>query len=168
MPRGDCLDQLDASHDRQVRALASLVAGARELEVNAHEVRAVEWGTDEVGAALAFWQRAVERHFADEELSLFPRLAARRPDLAAEIERVVAEHATHRALARAVADDFAHWEQTRAVGDAAALRAAIAELDAAHQAHVRAEEPLITAARAALTGPDLAEAAAEMDARRPA
>jgi hypothetical protein len=96
---GDCLDQLDASHDRQVRALASLVAGARELEVNAHEVRAVEWGTDEVGAALAFWQRAVERHFADEELSLFPRLAARRPDLAAEIERVVAEHATHRALA---------------------------------------------------------------------
>ncbi|MDQ3298916.1 MAG: hemerythrin domain-containing protein, partial [Myxococcota bacterium] len=53
--------------------------------------------------AVAYFERAVTRHFLDEEGSVFPRLSTRRPELAAELASLSSEHPAQIEMQAAVA-----------------------------------------------------------------
>src|SRR5690242_11610732 len=93
------LNQLVTTHHRQGEVMLALRDAARRLAGG-------RGGEEEVAVvrdAVDFLERAVPRHFADEEASLFPRLRRRRPDLGNEIDRIVAEHAVHLELGLQIA-----------------------------------------------------------------
>ena len=54
--------------------------------------------------AIGYFERAVTRHFLDEEGSVFPRLSTRRPELAEALALLSAEHPAQIALQNAVAE----------------------------------------------------------------
>ncbi|HET9621163.1 MAG TPA: hemerythrin domain-containing protein, partial [Kofleriaceae bacterium] len=53
--------------------------------------------------AVDYFERAVARHFVDEEGSVFPRLSSRRPELSAQLAELSAEHPVQIAMQREVA-----------------------------------------------------------------
>src|SRR5215470_18894462 len=82
------LAQLERSHRRHDDVLAKLLEAARRFAAgrpDAGDVQAVQ-------SAIEYFERAVPRHFLDEEGSVFPRLSTRRPELAAELAALSAEH----------------------------------------------------------------------------
>ena len=74
----NALAQLDRSHRRHDDVMTSLVEAARRLAAG----RPHDNDLAIIDEAVAYFQRAVTRHFLDEEGSVFPRLSTRRPDLA--------------------------------------------------------------------------------------
>src|SRR3954468_13340380 len=82
------LAQLDRSHRRHDEVMSALLEAARRLAAG----RADDSDVQRVREAVAYFDRAVTRHFLDEEGSLFPRLSTRRPELAAELAALSAEH----------------------------------------------------------------------------
>src|SRR6476646_1862352 len=93
------LAQLDRSHRRHDDVMASLVEAARRLAAG----RPHDSDVQTIHDAVAYFQRAVTRHFLDEEGSVFPRLSTRRPDLAADLAALSAEHPRQIALQSDVA-----------------------------------------------------------------
>ncbi|HUJ61872.1 MAG TPA: hemerythrin domain-containing protein, partial [Kofleriaceae bacterium] len=65
------LAQLDRSHRRHDDVVAGLLAAARRLAAGRPEAGDL----DAVHGAVAYFLRAVPRHFLDEEGSVFPRLS---------------------------------------------------------------------------------------------
>jgi hypothetical protein len=132
----DPFEQLEASHRRQEEVL-------REL----HD--AVTRGDAEgIDEALHFLGRAVPRHFADEEESLFTRVPP-----SDDLARLIAEHREHEALV----DELRHSPDPAPV---------VAALEALHARHVALEDRVFPALRAGLTAADLDAMAAEMESRR--
>src|SRR5688572_18346336 len=82
------LAQLERSHRRHDEVMAGLLEAARRLAAG----RPDPSDLDRVREAVAYFERAVTRHFLDEEGSVFPRLSTRRPELAAELASLSAEH----------------------------------------------------------------------------
>jgi iron-sulfur cluster repair protein YtfE (RIC family) len=156
------LSQLVTTHHRQGEVIVDLIEAARRLAGG-------RGGDDALGTvheAVGFFTRAVPRHFADEEVSLFPRLRARRPDLAGELDRIVAEHPVHLALAQRIADLAAGWQAPPRPADARALLELAEELGALHGAHVAAEQVVFAAAAEVVPADEDAAIAAEMQGRR--
>src|SRR4051812_46967511 len=82
------LAQLERSHRRHDEVMSGLLEAARRFAAGRPE----ETDLDLVRNAVAFFERSVRRHFLDEEGSVFPRLSTRRPELAAELASLSAEH----------------------------------------------------------------------------
>jgi hypothetical protein len=143
----DALDQLERSHRRHDEAMRALLdaAAAGDLETIA----------DVVG----FLERSSPRHFADEEASLFPRLAARDPSLAPTLDRIAAEHRDHEKR-------HARLRVRSDAGDAPAVLAEAEALDVVYRRHVADEDAIFARAASILTAEDDAAIVAEMDARR--
>ena len=146
----DPFEQLTRSHRRLEEALAALseaTSGERLDEATARDVA-------------DFLARQVRRHEADEEESLFPRLASI-ADLASVLAQLRAEHEAHVAL---------HEQLERALGATPIrdeLRRVAAALEDAYRTHIDIEEAvLFPAARRALNAQDLAAIVEEMQARR--
>lgn len=143
----DALGKLTASHRRQDEEMHALLEAARRDDLDA------------IGDVLDFLERAVPRHFADEEESLFPRLVAKAPEHAAAVARLVAEHRDHE---RGHARLRVRFE----AGDAAAVLAEAEALEALYRRHVADEDALFPRLPELLGTEALAEVAAEMQGRR--
>jgi hemerythrin-like domain-containing protein len=157
----DPLGMLHACHRRIERQLHTLARLQRHLPENGcdHDARAAARGI------LRYFDTAAPHHHADEEESLFPRLARARPGAAealiAELER---DHAT---LA-------ANWRKLRPLlaGIAGGLRAnlapgQVASVAAAYDAHIfREERELLPLAAQVLDAATIAEIGKEMARRR--
>jgi len=149
----DPFERLTRSHRRLEERLEDLERGAREK--NVATLRDV----------CAFLDRQVRRHEADEEGSLFPRIAKTTNEtLRVLAERLAREHRTHEAL---------HARLERATDalerddDATDLAGAADAITVAYRAHLREEEQtLFPLTRSELTSEELAAMAREMDERR--
>src|SRR3954465_13431037 len=94
-----CLTQLDRSHRRHDDVMGQLLEAARRLAPG----RPHGTDIDAVRDAVAYFERAVTRHFLDEEGSVFPRLSTRRPELAEALAALSAEPPAQLKLQRALA-----------------------------------------------------------------
>ncbi|HSK00854.1 MAG TPA: hemerythrin domain-containing protein, partial [Kofleriaceae bacterium] len=118
--------------------MAGLLEAARRLAAG----RPDEGDVARVHEAVAFFERAVTRHFLDEEGSVFPRLSTRRPELAAELAALSAEHPAQVELQGAVAAAARELDdEARPVNGMALLEAATRLADA-HRSHVAREDEL--------------------------
>ena len=123
--------------------------------------------------ALRYFSTAAPRHTADEEQSLFPRLAAA-PDPSSRkaveiVRRLERDHADAAALHATVDRLGQQWLQTGALpaGDAASLREAVERLDSLYKSHIAVEDQqLFPAAAAVLSPDDLRDIGQEMARRR--
>ena len=150
-PGSNALQRLHAAHERLADHLYALMDAVGADPINAQAITDV----------LAHAQRSVTRHEADEEMSLFPRLAGLADDtVAAALRELVAEHATHAML----------WQQLQAAleaGDLQGCRQAAGALQDNYARHMQLEETVVfTAAGMLLTGEVWWEIGEEMDARR--
>src|SRR5688572_20996897 len=129
LPPASPFAQLQRSHRRLEERLRDLEDATARLASDGEDGEA--WETCD--AVLRFLGRAVARHEADEEASLFPRLGDA-SELRAIVTALAAEHETQRAL-------------TASLEKAVNQRASAAELDvivralsASYAAHIRQEE----------------------------
>lgn len=145
----DPFEQLTRSHRRLEEALRALSDAARGESLDEATARDVA----------DFLGRQVKRHEADEEESLFPRLASV-AEIAPILDQLRAEHAAHVAL---------HERLDRALSEAdlVEVRRVAAALEDAYRTHIDVEEAvLFPAARRTLKEQDLAAILEEMQARR--
>ncbi|MBA3542342.1 MAG: hemerythrin domain-containing protein, partial [Deltaproteobacteria bacterium] len=156
------LEQLDRSHRRHDDVLAGLLEAARRLAAGRPSSDDIATVQD----AVAYFERAVTRHFLDEEGSLFPRLSTRRPELAAELAALSAEHPTQIAMQGEIATAARELASDPRPGVGKMLLDAANVLAEAHHSHVRREDQLFALAADALTPQDDAEIVAEMETRR--
>jgi hemerythrin-like domain-containing protein len=121
-----------------------------------------------LGKALEYFREAAPRHTADEEDSLFRRLA-RLPQARAELERLSAEHAAIEAL-QARADELGRaWLAAGALAqaDRAEFESVASELVRRYAEHIASEERvLLPLARERLDPLDLLSIGVEMRMRR--
>ncbi|CAN5911407.1 hypothetical protein BH11MYX2_BH11MYX2_31890 [soil metagenome] len=156
------LAQLERTHRRHDEVLVTLLEAARRLAAGRPDSTDVAT----VHEAVAYFQRAVTRHFLDEEGSIFPRLSSRRPDLAPEIAALSAEHPGQielQALIAAAADELD--TQARPAAGMALLDVAT-RLSALHRSHVAREDALFAEAGRELTAQDDLDIQTEMETRR--
>jgi hypothetical protein len=156
------LAQLDRSHRRHDDVMAGLVEAARRLAAG----RPHDSDVATVHEAVAYFRRAVTRHFLDEEGSVFPRLSTRRPELAEALAALSADHPPQIALQNAIAEAARNLNgETRFAAGKALLELA-EQLAAQHRAHVEREDALFKDAHVALTEQDDTDILAEMETRR--
>lgn len=161
MERGS-LAQLDRSHRRHDDVMSGLVDAARRLAAG----RPHDSDVQTIHDAVSYFQRAVTRHFLDEEGSVFPRLSTRRPELAEALAALSAEHPTQIALQNAIAEAARNLDgETRFAAGKALLELA-EKLSDQHRAHVEREDALFKTAHEALTEQDDTDILAEMETRR--
>src|SRR5690349_12979580 len=141
------LSQLVTTHHRQGEVMIALCDAARRLAGG----RGGDDALAVVRDAVDFLGRAVPRHFADEEASLFPRLRKHRPDLGNEIDRIVAQHAVHLELGEQIAAMIAGWTEAPRPADAHGLVEVVERLAKLHEEHVAAEQVVFAAAVQAVT-----------------
>jgi hemerythrin-like domain-containing protein len=156
------LAQLDRSHRRHDEVMGGLLAAARRLAAGRPDAGDV----DAVHGAVAYFQRAVTRHFLDEEGSVFPRLSTRRPELAEQLAALSAEHPAQIALHNAIAEAASHLDGEPRPGAGKQLLELAERLAAQHKGHVEREDLLFADAHQALTGEDDTAILAEMETRR--
>lgn len=114
---------------------------------------------DVVDGVLGFFERAVARHEADEEASLFPRLRGQ-----AELEALCAALAEEHGKQAWLAEELG---RALDAGDVATMRRVTDELVASYQHHLaREDDELFPAAERLLDEDARAEMLAEMDRRR--
>jgi hemerythrin-like domain-containing protein len=146
----DPFERLTRSHRRLEAALSALAEAARGDRLDETVARDVA----------DFLARQVRRHEADEEESLFPRLASI-ADVAEVVDQLRAEHRAHVEL---------HERLERALAATAPIedvRRIAAALEDAYRTHIEIEEAvLFPAARRALSSQDLAAIFDEMMSRR--
>lgn len=156
------LAQLERSHRRHDEVMATLLEAARRLAAGRPQVRDL----DDVRDAVGYFERSVRRHFLDEEGSLFPRLSTRRPELAAQLAALSAEHPTQVDMQQRVARAASALAPASRPGAGKELLDAAVALAELHQAHVGREDALFALAEQALTSEDDDEIVAEMATRR--
>ena len=133
------LDKLAASHRRHDEHMHALVGATRRVAgggFTSDDQAAVE-------DAIDYLLRSAPRHFADEEESLFPRLRAKRPDLADDLARIATEHREHEAMHMRLG---ALWAKASG-GDRSAARALDDEaqrLASLYERHVAEEDAIFT------------------------
>lgn len=147
----DPFEQLTRSHRRLEEALSALNDAARGDQLDEATARDVA----------DFLARQVRRHEADEEESLFPRLATI-AELASIVDQLRNEHTAHVAL-HARLDGALSREPV----DLDEVRRVAAALEDAYRTHIDVEEAvLFPTAKRALKDQDLAAIVEEMQARR--
>jgi hemerythrin-like domain-containing protein len=156
------LAQLERCHRRHDQVMTELLEAARRLAAG----RADEGDLGRVREAVAYFERAVTRHFVDEEGSVFPRLSTRRPELAATLAELSAEHPPQIAMQAEVAAAAHDLDGESRPNAGKVLLDAATKLAEAHRAHVGREDVIFAAAQEALTAEDDAEIVAEMETRR--
>ena len=156
------LAQLDRSHRRHDDVVAGLLAAARRLAAGRPEAGDL----DAVHGAVAYFLRAVPRHFLDEEGSVFPRLSTRRPELAEALAALSAEHPAQIALHNAVAEAARLLDGDARQTAGKQLLELAEKLADQHAQHVAREDVIFQGANGALTAEDDAEIVAEMETRR--
>ncbi|MBA3464863.1 MAG: hemerythrin domain-containing protein, partial [Deltaproteobacteria bacterium] len=156
------LAQLDRSHRRHDDVMAGLLEAARRLAAG----RPDDGDIQRVHEAVAYFERAVTRHFLDEEGSVFPRLSTRRPDLAAELAAISAEHPTQIAMQGEIAACARELHGDARPSAGKSLLDAATKLAELHASHVAREDALFRIANEALTGQDDLEISTEMETRR--
>src|SRR5258706_10500299 len=144
------LAQLDRSHRRHDEVMIGLLAAARRLAAGRPEPGDLE----EVRTAVAYFERAVPRHFLDEEGSVFPRLSTRRPELAESLASLSAEHPAQIALQNAIAAAVKQLDGESRPGAGKQLLEIAERLAEQHQAHVGREDSIFREAHGALTAED--------------
>jgi hemerythrin-like domain-containing protein len=145
----DPFEQLTRSHRRLEEALSALSEAARGDRLDEATARDVA----------DFLSRQVRRHEADEEESLFPRLA-QNDDLGTIVGQLRDEHAAHVAL-------HERLERALSASDVNEVRLVAAALEDAYRTHIDVEEAvLFPTARRVLKEQDLAAIVDEMQARR--
>jgi hemerythrin-like domain-containing protein len=134
-----------------------LLRSHRRLEERLDDLAAAK-DREAVEEVAHFFGRAVVRHEADEEKSLFPRLKG----CDAVVAALTAEHREHEKLHNELRDIAEGWPATQAK-----LPDLVARLRAAYASHVeREEKELFPAARKQLGDDALTEMLREMDSRR--
>jgi hemerythrin-like domain-containing protein len=129
----------------------------RRLEERLQDLAAAK-DREAVEEVAHFFGRAVVRHEADEENSLFPRLKG----CDAVVAALRAEHREHEKLQDEVREIAAGWP-----GSQSRLQGLVARLRTAYAAHIeREEKELFPEARKQLGDEVLAEILREMDSRR--
>ncbi len=124
-----------------------------------------------VKSALNYFRVGGQRHTADEEQSLFPRMRAEQSTATAlkEIEALESDHREADDLHAAVEKLYASWLEGRALTDdeLQRLRAATERLKQLYEGHIRIEENLVfPSAAERLDGQTIAEIGREFRARR--
>ena len=156
------LAALERTHRRHDEVVAELLDAARRFAAGRPDAGDLA----RVHDAVAYFERIVTRHFVDEDGSVFPRLSTRRPELAAVLAKLSAEHPTQITLQAEVAS-AAHVLDGRARPSAGkTLLDAAARLAEVHRAHVGREDEIFATAHEALTAQDDREIIAEMEMRR--
>ena len=122
--------------------MASLLEAARRLAAG----RPHDTDVDAVNDAVGYFQRAVTRHFLDEEGSVFPRLSTRRPELAEALAALSAEHPAQIALQNAVAEAAKGLDGDARQGAGKALLEVAERLAEQHKQHVAREDEIFAAA----------------------
>ena len=149
----DPFEQLTRSHRRLEERLAELADAAFADDPY-----------DVVRDVVGFFSRAIRRHEADEEQSLFPRLGTLE-GLAPLMAKLAAEHREHEVLHRRLDDILAAIEEGAL--PSAELREVALALSNAYRTHLEEEEKvLFPAARAVLGADAIADIAKEMEGRR--
>src|SRR6185312_10515745 len=156
------LAQLDRCHRRHDDVMEQLLAAARRLAAG----RPDSGDVASVRDAVAYFERAVRRHFLDEEGSVFPRLSTRRPDLADTLTQLSAEHPPQIILQNAIGEAARDLDDDSRPGAGKQLLELAEQLAELHRAHVAREDDVFGGARDALTAEDDAEISAEMATRR--
>jgi hemerythrin-like domain-containing protein len=156
------LEQLDRSHRRHDDVMSQLLDAARRLAAG----RPHDTDVATVRDAIAYFERAVTRHFLDEEGSVFPRLSTRRPELAEALAALSAEHPAQIALQNAVAEHARQLDDESRPGAGKALLEVAEKLAEQHRAHVEREDEIFRSAHEALTEEDDTDIVAEMETRR--
>lgn len=153
----DCHRRIE--HFLEILCVVAERAQGRELS---------EEESEAVAAALRYFRVGGQRHTADEEESLFPRMRVKG---VAELDRVTALEHDHReadelhAQAEAL---FTGWMEQGSV-DGAALKAATRRLRELYAAHIAVEETIVfPAAGRSLDGESLAAMGREFQERRTA
>ncbi len=96
-----------------------------------------------VNAALSYFKSGGQRHTADEEESLFPRLREQQVSSAlVKLEQLEGEHKRAAELHELVENFYINWIEAGRLGnkDEQALFESTAELDRIYQAHIKIEE----------------------------
>jgi hemerythrin-like domain-containing protein len=149
----DALAKLEASHRRHDDEMTALLSAAERLAGGDREAAQV------VADVLDFLDRSTPRHFADEEQSLFPRVVAKAPELAARVQRLVDEHREHEALHVRLGERYD-------ARDADGLLAEARSLNALYRRHVEDEDELFPQLAEIVGADALREVAREMQGRR--
>lgn len=162
----DPIGMLIDCHRRIERFLNILVVvadRARGRALNSEETEAVQ-------AAVHYFNVGGQRHNADEEQSLFPRLRVKCS--AEEIEKLSgleSDHQVANELHQAVEVLYAEWIRDRGLdsGKQQQLSSATAQLKGLYEEHIRTEESQVFPyAKAALSGDTVAAIGKEFEARR--
>src|ERR1043166_6019595 len=156
------LAQLERCHRRHDNVMTELLDAARRFAAG----RPDDGDLDRVHEAIDYFARAITRHFVDEEGSVFPRLSTRRPELAAVLAELSAEHPTQIAMQAEVAAAARDLDGEARPAAGKTLLDAATRLAEAHRAHVGREDEIFAKAHEALTAEDDAEIVAEMEMRR--
>jgi len=147
-----------------LHVLCLVVERAQDRELTQEEAAAVK-------SALNYFRVGGQRHTADEEESLFPRMRAEEATAEAlkEIEMLEVEHREADSLHSAVERLYATWLEGRALSneDSQRLCAATNRLKQLYEGHIRIEENLVfPRAAKGLDGQTLAQIGEEFQARR--
>src|ERR1051325_5345968 len=155
------LAQLDRSHRRHDEVMAELLDAARRFAAGRPDDGDVEL----VREAVAYFARAVTRHFVHEEGSVSPRLSTRRPELAAALAELSAEHPAQITMHDEVAAAARELDGDSRPTAGQTLLDAATRLAEAHRSHVSREDEIFAGAHEALTAEDDAEIIAELATR---
>lgn len=137
--------------------LCVVVERARGRELNGEEREAVK-------AALQYFQVGGQRHNADEEESLFPRLrAACAGEELAKIGGLESDHRQANGIHAAIEDLYGRWiADGRLAGqDEARLLAMTEELRLLYEGHIKVEEETVFPRASAVLGSEAVEAIGE-------
>jgi hemerythrin-like domain-containing protein len=156
------LAALERTHRRHDEVVAELLDAARRFAAG----RPDDGDLARVHDAVAYFERTVTRHFVDEDGSVFPRLSTRRPELAAALAELSAEHPTQITLQAEVASAAHELDGLARPSAGKTLLNAATKLANVHHAHVGREDEIFATAHEALTAQDDREIVAEMEMRR--
>ena len=153
----DPIEMLDRSHARLTEAMQALLEATTAIAAGTGTAADRETLDD----VLHFLGRGAERHVADEEQSVFPRLR-KHPETGALIERIAAEHRNHDDTIIALRGAIRHLP-----AGADTLATIAADLASQYEAHIELEDAeLIPAMRRLLSAGELDEMLREMRERR--
>jgi iron-sulfur cluster repair protein YtfE (RIC family) len=160
---GDIVDQFLECHER-IRSFASLACRlATTNELSHDEIR------DAAARVFRYFSEALPFHVADEELSVVPRLAGKRPELDAALHQMQEEHLAHEANVQVLVETCSALKASPAMlGDLHdTLLHAASTLEIEFTTHLKQEEETIfPAIRSLLTAEERAMMLAELRERR--
>jgi hemerythrin-like domain-containing protein len=145
-----------------LKILCLVVERANARPLNAEEVAAVD-------AALQYFRTGGQRHTADEEVSLFPRLRISSAKPFEQLNRLESDHHEAATLHQSVEDLYSQWISTGALGADShdRLLAETNQLKQLYAEHIRIEEDIVFPhAALALDRPTLAAIGSEFQQRR--